>query len=129
MAFGLKVKNVNFSKAYTFEELLEEMKKTTFDAGEPFIVKHGLTNIIAFPPLDNQNQVWVLSWKGNNGGAKWSVQLSHEIAGDFGNMAKNMVLDKLTGGIFGLGGMVSKNSKAGEAMVEDTLAKLTALNL
>ncbi len=129
MALGIKIKNVKLSRVYSFEELLEEMKKVSFEGGEPFIAKHGLANVIAFEPIDKQNQVWVMSTKGNNGSDKWSIQLSHDIAGDFGNMAKNMVLDKVTGGIFGLGSMMGKKAKAGEAMVEEVAKKIEELGL
>lgn len=129
MAFGVKIKNVKFNKAYTLEELLEEMKKVTFEGGEPFIVKHGFNNMIAFPPIDRQNQVWVMSLKGNKASEKYSIQLSHEIAGDFGNMAANAILDKVTGGLAGMGSVFGKQAKAGEAAVEEVAEKLTALNL
>lgn len=129
MAFGVKIKNVKFSKAYTFEGLLEEMKKISFEGGEPSIAKHGLGYVIAFPPIDRQNQVWVMSSKGNKESEKWSIQLSHDIAGDYGNMAKNVILDKVTGGVAGLGAVFGKKSKAGESMVEEVAQKLTAANL
>lgn len=129
MALGLKIKNVKFSKGYTVETLLEEMKKVTFEAGEPFITKHGFNTMIVFPPVDRQNQVWVMNCKGNKESEKWSIQLSHDIAGDFGNMAKNALLDKVTGGLFGMGSIMGKNAKAGEAAVEEVAKKLGELGL
>lgn len=129
MALGLKIKNVKFSKGYTVETLLEEMKKVTFEAGEPFITKHGFNTMIVFPPVDRQNQVWVMNMKGNKESEKWSIQLSHDIAGDFGNMAKNALLDKVTGGLFGMGSIMGKNAKAGEAAVEEVAKKLGELGL
>lgn len=129
MALGLKFKTVKFSKDYTYEELLEEMKKVQFDAGEPSIVKHGLAYMIVFPPIDRQNQVWVNSFKGNKGGNKFQIQLSHEIAGDFGNMAANAILDKVTGGLSSMGSMFGKKAKAGEAAVDEVVEKLNSLNL
>lgn len=129
MALGLKIKSVKFSKGYTVETLLEEMKKVTFEAGEPFITKHGFNTMIVFPPIDRQNQVWVMNMKGNKESEKWSIQLSHDIAGDFGNMAKNALLDKVTGGLFGMGSIMGKNAKAGEAAVEEVVKKLEELGL
>ncbi|MCQ2536414.1 MAG: hypothetical protein MJ110_05530 [Lachnospiraceae bacterium] len=129
MALGIKIKSVKFSKGYTVETLLEEMKKVTFEAGEPFITKHGFNTMIVFPPIDRQNQVWVMNVKGNKESEKWSIQLSHDIAGDFGNMAKNALLDKVTGGLFGMGSIMGKNAKAGEAAVEEVAKKLEGLGL
>lgn len=129
MALGIKIKNLKFKNSYTFEELLEKMKTVTFEGGEPFIAKHGFNSVITFPPIDRQNQVWIMSGRMGESSDKWSVQLSHDIAGDFGNMVKNEVLNKLTDGFAGLGAMFGKNAKAGEAAVDEVVKKLTEMDL
>ncbi len=129
MAFGIKIKKVELSKEYTFEELIAAMKtKTDWSAGEPSLTKHGFAQVICFPPVDRQNQVWVqlMKAKGSN---KVQIMLSHDIAGDFGNMAKNAVLDALTDGIAGLGAAFGKKAKTGEKMVDATVEELTQLGL
>ena len=128
MALGIKIKSVKFSKGYTVETLLEEMKKVTFEAGEPFITKHGFNTMIVFPPIDRQNQVWVQLSK-PKASNKVQVTLSHDIAGDYGNMAKNMALDALTDGWASIGAMFGKSAKAGEAAVDKVIEELSAMGL
>lgn len=61
MAFGVKIKNFTTKNKYTLESFYEAIKDKTFTAGEPSLTKHGVANVITFPALDNQNQVWILS--------------------------------------------------------------------
>ena len=125
---GVKVKNVTFSKEYSEAELYEAIKNHPFSAGEPSLTKHGMATIITFPALDRQNQVWIKKAGFKERSAKFSVQKSSQQAG-VGNMAGNMVLNELTGGLFGLFSAVGKNVKKCEQLVEDTAKELTAMNL
>ena len=127
MAFGVKVKSVKTKKDYTIEELYEAIKDHTFTAGEPSLTKHGLAYVITFPPLDRQNQVWVMQGGMKKSGNKFSVQ-KQEAAG-VGNMAANMALDKLTGGFFGIGGVAGSTVKKAEQLVEATAKELNEMGL
>ncbi len=129
MAFGIKIKKVELSKEYTLDELFEAMKaKTDWSAGEPGKTKHGFAEVIYFPPIDRQNQVWVQLSK-PKASNKVQVTLSHDIAGDYGNMAKNMALDALTDGWSSIGAMFGKSAKAGEAAVDKVIEELSAMGL
>ncbi|MBQ0042153.1 MAG: hypothetical protein KBS85_02355 [Lachnospiraceae bacterium] len=121
--FGIKIKSVKLSRDYTIEELYEAIKDKQFTAGVPSLTKHGFANIITFPPVDRNNQVWVM--KGGKG--KLSIQ-KQEIAG-VGNAAKNALLDHVTDGISGMSGVFGKNAKEAEKMVEVTAQEIEALNL
>ncbi len=125
---GVKIKNVTFSKEYSLEELYEAIKDQTFTAGKPELTKHGAATIIVFPPLDRQNQVWIMKVGFKERSAKFSIQKSSQQAG-VGNMAGNMVLNELTGGIFGLFSAVGSNVKKCEQLVDATAKELEAMKL
>ena len=124
---GIKVKNVTFNKEYSIEELYETIKNRSFSAGEPSLTKHGMATIITFPPLNRQNQVWIMKVGFKEQSAKFSVQKGEQAG--VGNMAGNMVLNELTGGIFGLFGAVGKNVKNCEQLVEATAKELSNMSL
>lgn len=129
MAFGVKVKSVKTSKAYTINEFYEAIKDKQFTAGQPSITKHGLAYIITFPPLDRQNQVQILSTAFGNDKQcqKFQVQKGEHAGVD--NMLVNAGIDKLTGGLFGFGSVVGKTVKECEALVETTAKELETFNL
>lgn len=124
MAFGVKIKSVKPKRKYTIEELYEAIKDETFTAGTPELTKQGVAYIITFPPLDRQNQVWVMM---NLKGDKISIQKSE--ASGMGNLVGNMALNEITDGLFGFGSMVGSNSKRCEQLVEETAKELAALDL
>lgn len=72
MAFGVKFKTAETKNAYTIEGLYEAIKDKEFSAGKPSLTKHGFTNIITFPALDRQNQVWIVPKQMKNYGKKKS---------------------------------------------------------
>lgn len=121
--FGVKIKNVKTSVDCTIEEFYELIKDKTFTAGQPSLTKHGFGNIITFPALDRNNQVWIMK-AGKN---KWSVQKQEEAG--VGNMVKNAALDGLTKGWSSMGGIFGSKSKEAEKQVEATAAELEALGL
>ena len=125
---GVKIKNVKFKNEYSIKELYEKMKNEKFSAGIPSISKHGLAEIITFPPLDRQNQVWIIKAGFGEKSSKYSIQKSSQAAG-LGNMAGNMALNEVTGGIFGMFGVFGKKVKQCEKLVDATAAELEALNL
>ncbi len=59
MALGFKVRKLVTAREYTIEELYEAIKDKQFTAGQPELAKQGMTMIIAFPPSDRNNQVWI----------------------------------------------------------------------
>ncbi len=109
------------------ECLYEAIKDKEFSAGEPSLTKHGFAYIITFPELDRQNQVWICNCGIKAESKKFQVTKG-EKAGT-GNMVGNMVLNDLSGGIYGLGGAVGNNTKKCEQLVEATAKELEALNL
>ena len=122
MAFWVKIKNLKTENDYTIESLYEAIKDTKFEAGEAQLVKHGFANIIVFPPLDSQNQVWVML----AGKKKISIQKSSQQAG-VENVALNAVKDKLTGGLFSFGAVAGKKSKRCEELVDITYREMEKL--
>lgn len=127
MAFGVKIKSVKFNNSYTIESLYEAIKDKTFSAGVPSLVKHGMATIITFPALDSQNQVWILKSGFSAESPKFSVQKQQEAGID--NMVINAALDKVTGGVFGFGGVAGSTVKQCEKLVELTANELSAMNL
>lgn len=92
--FGVKVAKLNLRGNYdSTEQFYEAIKGIKFDAGIPALVKHGFNQIVAFPELDRNNQVWIM----NAGKGKFQVMRSAEVAG-LNNVVKNAVLDELTDG-------------------------------
>jgi len=128
MGFGelLGVKNIKITlpQAMTIEEVYEKIKDIEFDAGKPEIVKHGFNTIIAFPPEDRENQVWVMLSK-----TTLYVQRSVAIAG-LENMIKNSVkadvMDALTGGASGLISAFGNPKKQCMAHCDDAAEKIKA---
>lgn len=123
MAFGIKFKSVKTVNEYSIEELYEKIKDVQFTAGVPSLTKHGFANIITFPALDRNNQVWIMK-AGKN---KFSIQKQDEAG--VGNAVRNAALDSLTDGWSGMSGTFGKKSKACEAQVEATQKELEALGL
>lgn len=124
---GVKIKNVKFKNEYSIQELYEKMKDEKFSAGTPSISKHGAAEIITFPPLNRQNQVWVMKVGFGERSSKYSVQKAQEAG--VGKAVGNMVADDLTGGLFNMFGVFGKKTKQCEKLVEATAAELEALNL
>ncbi len=127
MAFGLKMITVKFQKGYTQEALFEAIKDTTFAAGRPELVKHGLAYVIAFPALDSHNQVQIISTSMKKESDSYRV-MKAEAAG-VSNAAGNMLLEKLTGGLFGMKSVMGKNAKEIERLVEETAKQLQEMGL
>ena len=128
MAFGLKIKKVETKNSYSVESLYEAIKDKEFTPGKPELVTQLAAKIIAFPAVDRQNQVQITQgWIGGGEGKKWTI-LKAEAAG-LDNMAKNMIIDKLTGGFGSLGSLGGKNSKLCEQQVDAVVDEFNALGL
>lgn len=128
MAFGVKLKKLKLKGEYTTESLYEAIKDAEFSAGKPELVKDGLANIIAFPALDSQNQVQIIAG-GIGGKASSSVIIQKTEEAGVRNLVANAAINKLTGGLFGLGTMAGKNAKTCEALVDKTTEELSAMGL
>ena len=70
---GVKVKNIKFKNEYTLEELYNAIKDQSFSAGTPSLTKHGMNVVITFPPLDRQNQVWIMKVGLKERSSKFSI--------------------------------------------------------
>lgn len=126
---GVKVKTINTNREYTIEELYEAIKGHSFSAGAPELTKHGLSTIITFPPLDRHNQVWIVPCLGFKKNATAKFQVSKNDVAGAGNAAVNVALSDLTGGLTNFRGMVGKNTKVAEKLVDQTVEELNALQL
>jgi len=124
---GVKVKNIKFKNEYTLEELYNAIKDRSFSAGTPSLTKHGMNVVITFPPLDRQNQVWIMKVGLKERSSKFSIQKGEQAG--LGNTAGNMAINELTGGIFGIFSCFGKNVKKCEQLVEATAKELETMNL
>lgn len=128
MGFGelLGVKSIKITpkETLTIEQLYEKIKDIEFDAGQPEVVKHGFNTVIAFPPEDRENQVWIMQSKDT-----FVVQRSVVVAG-LQNMIKNSVtagvLDKVTGGVTGMISTFGNPKKQCMAHCDDVAEKVKA---
>ena len=127
MALGVKVKNIKTTNKYSIESFFEKIKEKDFTAGRPSLTKHGLAYVITFPALDSQNQVWIMKSGFGAESQKFSIQKSQEAG--VGNMAANMAIDQLSGGLFGMKSIVGTNAKRCEELVVITSTELEAMNL
>jgi len=122
---GVKMIKIEPKEAITLEELYEKIKDISFAAGTPEYIKHGLNYVIAFPPEDRENQVWIITSK--NG---FIVQRSVAIAG-VGNMVKNMakaeILNDISGGVTGMVSHLGSPKKTCMAHCEDVAEKVKAI--
>ncbi|MDU6011228.1 MAG: hypothetical protein E6Y86_04195 [Slackia sp.] len=109
MALGFKLKTVRTSQSFANEkELFDRIKDEAFTAGKPELVKNGFADVIVFPPLDRQNQVWVMV-QGKN---KILIQKNQMVG--VGDQLVNAAFDTVTHGIFSFGSVFGGNVKRQE---------------
>ena len=124
MAFGFKLKTVKTKESFeNYQQLFDRIKDVDFTAGKPELVKNGFADVIVFPPLDRQNQIWVML-QGKN---KIIIQ-KNQVVG-VADQAINAAFDAVTGGLFSVGSIMGKNAKKIEKLVEATASELEALDL
>ena len=124
MAFGFKLKTVKTKESFeNYQQLFDRIKDVDFTAGKPELVKNGFADVIVFPPLDRQNQIWVML-QGKN---KIIIQ-KNQVVG-VADQAINAAFDAVTDGLFSVGSIMGKNSKKNEKLVEATASEIEALNL
>ncbi len=123
---------VNFTtrKPYTIAELFETIKDYNFSMGKPYMAKQGLYDVIAFPEVDEFNQVVIAANEFGNTGPfqKWVIIKQSHKAG-LGNMAKNGILDMATSGITGTFSLLGKNAHDARKMVDKLAEEIKSLNL
>ena len=122
-----KIKKVVTQKAYTIEALYDAIKEHKFSVGKPELTKHSLANVITFPALDRNNQVWILPAQMKKEFMKWYMQKQKQ-AGAM-NMAVDTTLDELSVGWLGMSGVFGKTAKQAEKLTENTAHELDALGL
>ena len=86
-----------------------------------------MATIITFPPLDRQNQVWIMKTGLKERSAKFSIQKGQQAGMD--KAVGNIALDEVTGGIFGMFSVFGGTVKKCEQLVEATAKELAAMNL
>ena len=121
---GVKFKTVTTKKEYTIEEFYNTIKDHSFSAGAPALTKHGLSTIIAFPPLDRHNQVWIMPYLTFKKTSTSKFQVSKNDVAGMGNAAVNIALSDLTGGLTNFRGMLGRYAKAAEKLVDMTAGEL-----
>lgn len=109
------------------EEFYNVIKNQKFSAGTPSLTKHGIGMVITFPPLDRQNQVWIMKAGLKERSSKFSVQKCEQAG--LGNAVGNMAISELTGGFFRIFGSFGKNVKKCEQLVEATAKELETMKL
>lgn len=124
MAFGFKLKHVKTKEPFAdTKALYERIKDERFYAGKPELVKNGLADVIVFPALDSQNQVWVMMF------GKHRIQIQKNQEAGVTNAVVNEAINTVTSGLFGLKSIIGKNAKEIEIQVEKTAKELEALGL
>ena len=125
--FGFKIKKIVTKNAYSIEALYETIKNHEFTAGKPELTEHGFTNVITFPALDRNNQIWILPAQMKKECTKWFVQ-KQKRAG-VKNMAVDMALDEISGGWSSFSGVFGKTARRAEELTEITAKELDSLGL
>jgi len=130
MAFGVKQVKLKLNGTYTIEELFDRIKDSDFgDAGQPQLgstIPKGKPNVIYFPKIDRNNQVWII--KNLRGG--YTVQRSTGIVGGMvKNMVKDDVLDAVTGGFAGMFSNLGSPMKKCEKDVDHVVEVIEGLGL
>ena len=121
--FGVMILKVKASKAYTLEELYERIKDVPFEAGEPRMCHYALAHAICFPEQDRNNQVQITVNK------KGEISVSKSQAMGADNVAKNLALDRLTGGLSGMSMLHGKKKKRCDELTKKTAEQLNSLGL
>lgn len=91
------------------------------------MTEHGLTNVITFPALDRNNQVWILPAQMKKECTKWYVQKQKRPG--LKNMVVDMALDEISDGWSSFSGVFGKTAKRAEELTEITAQELDLLDL
>ena len=115
---------------YTIEEFCNILRNYQFSAGVPYLDKEGVNLCISFPPIDNFNQVRIISKGGTNNDRvnRWMIYKSDHKAG-VDQMIKNQFLDDITGGITEFFSVMGSNASQGFKNVDQVISEIQSLNL
>lgn len=127
MAFGYKVKNIKFKKAYSVEELYESIKNQSFSAGKPSLIKYMGSSMITFPALDSKNQVQIAKFGFKATSNTYTVAKGYEASAE--GAVNNLVMDEITKGATSMMTFVGDNPKECIRLVDETLKELGTMNL
>lgn len=121
---GYKIKYVKTKNVYEdIVSFYDAIKDKNFTAGKPELVKHGFSNVIVFPAIDDRNQVWILDVNNNK------FQVSKNAKAGVANLAATTIIDEITKSIAGWSGVVGANAKKAEKLVVSTTQELEMLGL
>jgi hypothetical protein len=121
---GYKIKYVKTKNVYEdIVSFYDAIKDKNFTAGKPELVKHGFSNVIVFPAIDDRNQVWILDVNNNK------FQVSKNAKAGVANLAATTIIDEITKSIAGWSGRVGANAKKAEKLVVSTTQELEMLGL
>ena len=121
---GIKMIYLKLNNAYSVEEFYDKIKNESFEAGVPALVEYGPALVIAFPEVDRNNQVQIL----RDRKGRFCVMRSTQPIG-LDKIARNMVLEKMTGGLSGMSVIIGNKKKVCNEMVEKTAAHIEAMGL
>ena len=119
---GIKSIKIEPMEKMTIEELYDKIKDVEYSFGKPECIKHGMYYVIAFPPEDRENQVWIMATR-----TGFVVQRSVTMAG-LSNMFESMAIaeakDQLTLGISGMKSTFGAPKKACFAHCDEVAEKV-----
>lgn len=119
---GIKSIKIEPKEAMTLEELYNKIKDVEYSFGKPEYIKHGMIYVIAFPPEDRENQVWIMATK-----TGFVVQRSVSMAG-MSNMFESMAIaeakSQLTMGVSGMKSAFGAPKKACFAHCDEVADKV-----
>ena len=121
---GIKMIYLKLKGEYSIEDFYDRIKDENFEAGYPQLVKYGPALVIAFPENDRNNQVQIQ----RDRKGRFCVFRSTQPIG-LDKIAKNMLLEKVTGGLSGMSVLVGNKKKICMEQVEKTAAHIEAMGL
>lgn len=131
MAFGVKMVKVKPNGSYTIDSFFEKIKDADYgDAGAPQVGRssplYKENNVIYFPKIDRNNQVWITT----NKKGEFIVQRSTIIVGAaVSNMVKDDVLNAVTFGFAGMHSVLGGPEKKCEKDVDHVAEVIKGLGL
>lgn len=97
---GIKTLYFELKNQYTIDEFYEKIKDADFgNAGKPGVYTYMSYRVIAFPPIDAENQVWIMTQTMGKNKGKLCVMRSTAIATDAGvagALAAGLAADKMS---------------------------------
>ena len=129
LMLGIGRGQVKTNRTYTIEELYAAIRDHVFPAGSPALAKHGLCVIIAFPPIDRRNQVWILPQTGKGERRTSTFRVQRGEAACASVMAADPAYTEPSEGIFPIGSLLGGPARACRRLAERTAEELRAMNL